>query len=298
MMTQIEYFENKLIKEKVNFFIINKDDGIVENFGKQWRDYRDIQIDSINKFSISKNYLEKMLFDNIDSIKGKEVLEIGSGAGRFTEYFAKYSNKCVSIDLSSSIYFNVSKDKKNVILIKSDFHILKPLKKFDIVFCRGVLQHTPDPMLSIKKIHSFVNKGGFVYFDIYKMPKIGYFHPKYCIWRPLIKFFFKYEKFERFLIKNIKRLLIIKRMLKKTLFNSNFLSDSLIPIWDYKGVYDLSDKELEQWAIMDTLDGIYAKYDYPQTYQKVKNFLDKNNINIIDSNKSINSFKTQVQNND
>mgnify|MGYP002013352660 CR=1 FL=1 len=44
--------------------------------------------------SISKNYLEKMLFDNIDSIKGKEVLEIGSGAGRFTEYFAKYSNKC------------------------------------------------------------------------------------------------------------------------------------------------------------------------------------------------------------
>ena len=64
-------------------------DGHVDNFGKQWRDYRDVQIDSKNNFDISKQYLSEMFFGNIDKIKGKEVLEIGSGAGRFTEYFSK-----------------------------------------------------------------------------------------------------------------------------------------------------------------------------------------------------------------
>ena len=293
---QIEYFENKLIEEKVNFFILNKEDGDVENFGKQWRDYRDIQIDSKNNFFISKDYMNKMLFNDFDIIKNKEVLEIGSGAGRFTEYFAKYAKKCVSIDLSSAIYYNVSLQNENIIFIKSDFNKLKPSKKFDIVFCRGVLQHTPFPMNSLKNIHSFVKKDGYVFFDIYKMPKIGYLHPKYFFWRPLIKNYIKYENFERFLKKNIYFLLLIKRLIKKIFLNSNFISDCFIPIWDYKGVYNLSDKELEQWAIMDTLDGIYAKYDYPQNYNKIKKFLIKNKIKIISSNKNLNIFKTQISN--
>ena len=69
------------------------------------------------------------------------------------------------------------------------FNKLKPSKKFDIVFCRGVLQHTPFPMNSLKNIHSFVKKDGYVFFDIYKMPKIGYLHPKYFFNKNFLKLF-------------------------------------------------------------------------------------------------------------
>ena len=284
MKTKLEYFKNDFTKENHNLFILNKDDSYVENFGKQWRDYRNVQIDSINDFSISKDYLSKMFFGDLMLLDNKSVLEIGGGAGRFTEHIVKRSKLCVSVDLSSSVYHNVSKNNKNLILLKADFLQLIPDKKFDIVFCRGVLQHTQNPINSILKLYNFVKDDGLVIFDIYKMPKIGYLHPKYFFWRPLIQKLIKYEKFESFLHNNIQLLLKTKRILKKIFFNSNFFADMIIPIWDYKGSLLISDEKLQDWAIMDTLDGLYAKYDFPQKYSKVLEVLKKNNYKIINSN--------------
>ena len=275
MKTNIKYFKNLFVKDANDILILNQNDKYTENFGKQWRDYRDIQIDSLNDFKISKEYLNDMIFDDLSLLENKTILEIGSGAGRFTEYLVKYAKKCVSIDLSSAIYHNVSSKKENIILIKADFNELIANEKFDIVFCRGVLQHTPKPLDSIIKIHSFVKKEGKVFFDIYKMPKIGYLHPKYFIWRPLIKNFIKYENFEKFLHKNINLLFRLKIIIKKIFFNSNFISDSFLPLWDYNGIYKIDNEKLKIWSIMDTLDGLYAKYDYPQSTNRVKNLLQK-----------------------
>ncbi len=294
MKAKIVYFKNNFHKENDNLFILNKDDSYVKNFGKQWRDYRNVQIDSLNNFNISKDYLKDMFFNNLKLIENKNILEIGSGAGRFTEHIVGKANHCISVDLSSAVYHNVSKECSNIQMIKADFNKLIPDKKFDIVFCRGVLQHTIDPIASIIKIHSFVRKKGFVVFDIYKMPKIGYLHPKYFFWRPLIKNFIKYEKCEKFLNRNIKLLLKIKRFIKKIFFNSNFISDCLIPVWDYKMKLNLSDKKLEDWSVMDTLDGLYAKYDFPQRNSKIVKILKINNIKIIKNNKNKNFFITEV----
>ena len=293
-MSKLEYFKNDFLDYEDNFYILDQNDAYVDNFAKQWKDYRDVQIDSVNNFQISKNYLNEMCFDNTEILVNKSILEIGSGAGRFTEYLSKSARECVSVDLSSAIYYNISRSKKNVTFIKADFNNLIPNKKFDIIFCRGVLQHTPNPLQSLLQIHKFVKYNGCVFFDIYKMPKIGYAHPKYFFWRPLIKCFFKYEQFENLLKKRIKILLKFKRIIKKILFNSNFLSDCFIPVWDYKNKIDISDKLLQTWSIMDTLDGIFAKYDYPQSNKKIVKFLKKNHINIIQNNEIKNIFQTKI----
>ena len=47
---------------------------------------------------------------------------------------------------------------------------------------------------SIRKLHDFINDNGSVYFDVYKMPKIGYLHPKYFLWRPLAQKLFSFKK--------------------------------------------------------------------------------------------------------
>jgi len=52
-----QYFRNTIIDTKEDITIYTSDDQGVKNFGKQWRDYRNVQIDSINKFSLSKDYL-------------------------------------------------------------------------------------------------------------------------------------------------------------------------------------------------------------------------------------------------
>ena len=287
-------FFNNEFSLKDNIFILDEDDKYTKNFGKQWKKYHSVQIDSLNNFDISEKFLQKLLFNNLKKLKNKNVLEIGCGAGRFTEHIIKYSKLCISVDMSSSIYYNISRKNKKLILVKSDFTKLIPNNKFDVVICRGVLQHTPNPFFSIQKIHEFVNKNGNVYFDIYPKPKTRIFHPKYFLWRPLIKNFIKYETFDLFLDRYITKLLKIKRKIKKY-FKSNFISDLFIPIWDYDGRMSLSDSQLEEWSKLDTLDGLYAMYDKPKSSKEVIKFIKSKNLLLCNHNMKENIFHTKIK---
>ena len=80
------------------------------------------------------------------------------GSGRFTEYFYNYCKLCISVDLSDAVFSNDYRFKPNVEVIKADFTELTSAKKFDIVFCRGVLQHTQKSRKSILKLLIFLKK--------------------------------------------------------------------------------------------------------------------------------------------
>tara|TARA_E500000331_G_C16884783_1_gene552039 strand:- start:14 stop:583 length:570 start_codon:yes stop_codon:yes gene_type:complete len=187
----------------------------------------------------------------------------------------------------------VAKESKKLSRIKANFIDLSSKKKFDIVICRGVLQHTPSPFIFLKKLFDFINDDGIVYFDYYPMPKIGKLHPKYLLWRPLFKNFIKYENCEKFLQLNIKKILKTKRLIKKYFFNSNFISDCFIPVWDYKDKLNLNDNQLNEMAICDTLDGLYAKYDFPKNHKKIINFLNDNNFKVSKYSKKNSSFEVK-----
>ena len=285
-----EYFSNNFVIDR-NIFVISQDDKYTDNFSNQWKDFNYVQVDSFNKTKISEDYLRDLLFNDLNQLKNKNILEIGCGAGRFTEHIVKYSNLCVSTDLSKSIFYNVSKDSENLILIKSDFLNLKVKKKFDIVICRGVLQHTPNPDKSILKLFDFIDEDGLIFFDYYKKPKLGFLHPKYLFWRPFIRAFFNYNSFKFFLDKNINTLIKIKNFFRKIFFNSFFISDCLIPIWDFREKNYKIDKNLfTQWTILDTLDGIFAKYDFPKSNKELISLINANNFKILKNNSNKNYF--------
>ena len=289
-----EYFKNDFSQNQ-NVFILDEDDKYTKNFSNQWKDFNLVQIDSYNKTSISKDYLNELMFDNYDNLKNKNVLEIGCGAGRFTEYLVKTVNLCVSVDLSKSIFYNVAKKEKNLLLVKSDFTELTSNKKFDIVICRGVLQHTPSPNKSILKLFDFVKPNGKVYFDYYKKPKLGFFHPKYFFWRPLLNKISSYSSLKLFLEKNISNLIFYKKIIRKIFFNSNFIADSIIPIWDFReNKYNITKDLYNDWTILDTLDGIFAKFDYPKSNNEILQILKDNNIEIINNNNKRNFVEAKL----
>src|SRR5262245_40355278 len=60
-------------------------DGYATAFGRQWQRYRRTQLDSYTGCSYSRQRLERCLGNPLDTLRGKTVLECGSGAGRFTE---------------------------------------------------------------------------------------------------------------------------------------------------------------------------------------------------------------------
>jgi len=293
-MTIENFFSNKF-NQKDGVYIFNDEDKYTGNFSEQWIDFNHVQVDSFNKTSISRDYLDELTFNGINNLKGKKVLEIGCGAGRFTEYIVKYAKLCVSVDLSKSIFYNVAKDNTNLILIKSDFLELITKDKFDVVICRGVLQHTPNPNKSIVKLFDFINNDGLVFFDYYKKPKIGLFHPKYFFWRPLITSLFTYDSFKIFLQKNISLLINIKKIIRILTFNSNFISDTFVPLWDFRENRYVLNKELfNNWTILDTLDGIFAKYDYPKKNSEIIKVLNENNYLILENDNFKNYFKVQL----
>ena len=289
---------SKKIKEKYKFtngvyVPKKKPNNYAKNFGYQWRDFSKTQIDYFNKTNISEKFIKKITFNEYKNFKDKTVLEIGCGPGRFSEYLTRYSKKLIINDLSDAIFFNHYKNKKNAIAIQDDFNNLRKLKiGFDIIICRGVLQHTPDPLASITQMKKILNQFGSIYFDIYTQPLTGFLNSKY-IWRNIIKFFkISYDDLYSFLNKNCKKFLYYRRSVNKFFnINLNFFWDYIFPIYDYQGKLPLNEKQLEEWAIMDTLDGLLAKYDTPYSYKKIEKFLNKNSIKIKKFNKKLNCYK-------
>ena len=242
------------------------------NFSKQWRDFSKTQVDEFNGTNISKNLLKGVIFNEFKNIYDKNVLEIGCGSGRFSEHLSKYANLLVLNDMSEAIYYNHYITKSNVVAIKSDFTILKNLNiKYDVVICRGVLQHTPNPYKSILNLYELCSPGGIIYFDIYKKPKFKIINPKY-IWRYFLKFFITYDILYKFLTKNINKFLSVRRKLNKLFkINLNYVWDYFFPIYDYKDKLPLNENQLKEWAILDTLDGLITKFDTPLSYKEVHN---------------------------
>jgi len=266
------------------------------NFAKQWQQFRDTQLDSVNGTSISLDFLQQLLNAPVDTLADKVVLEIGAGAGRFTEHLVRHARLVVAIDLSEAIYHNAALGARNLVAAQADLFAMPQAKVvFDVVLCRGVLQHTPSPIEAIGRIHNLVGPGGMVVFDIYRPMRMGRFDAKY-IWRPIVQKLFSYESFAAFLDRNAGRLLKLRWGLKPFLpWKAKRLLDYAIPVWDYKGVYPLDDRQLIEWCKLDTMDAMFAKFDSPMRYDKVVEAIAGLGAELVWSDRRMNFFVSRAK---
>jgi len=77
-----------------------------DDFGFQWNKFPKSQLDSNSGIDISEQRLRRCLRGNLEKLKGKKVLEVGSGAGRFTEILLKYGAIVHSLDYSNAVEAN------------------------------------------------------------------------------------------------------------------------------------------------------------------------------------------------
>src|ERR1700744_2156786 len=83
--------ENGLSKDgEVKYPLVNgayrivRDNNYTENFGYQWNKFAATQLDKESQLSFSKKrFFAQTNWDNQD-LSGKNILEVGSGAGRFS----------------------------------------------------------------------------------------------------------------------------------------------------------------------------------------------------------------------
>ena len=215
-------------------------------------------------------------------MKDKLIIELGSGAGRFTEILLSSQCYVVSIEMSSAIHANALNNKSNkIIYIKTSLNNLSFLNElFDYVLCYGVAQHTPNILKTYKDCFSLAKKGGKISIDHYE--KLSYLTLK-NLWRPLTKrinseVLFKIIKFYIPIIFSIDT--FIKTKLPNPLRTLlRFLLP--LPCVNYTNKKNIPQErsKLIEWAIMDTFDVLGAKYDTPLTSNELADIAKKIRLN-------------------
>jgi len=148
-----------------------EDESYVSAFGLQWLKHAKTQLDSHTGMTITRDRLSRMFGPLYSKLDGKVILEAGCGAGRFTEILLESKSLVTAIDLSVAVLANFENNGKNSNLRIARASITDlPFDKeqFDIVFCPGVVQHTPDPTKSISELYKQVKLGGWLVFDQYR----------------------------------------------------------------------------------------------------------------------------------
>ncbi len=270
-----------------------------DSFGLQWNTFRETQIDrQENTNSYDRFFNETGL--SFNDFSNKLILEIGSGAGRFSNIILNYTSaKLFSIEPSSAIYANkknnyLDKFKDRFFLIRASLYDLPfKLNQFDMVICFGVLQHTADIKKTIEVLTENTKKNGLLFLDFY--PYNGFWtllHAKYML-RPITKRI-NNEKLYKILDQHIDKLIKLYFFLCKYRL---YLLTRFIPIADIKNAIplNLNPKLFREMVMLDTIDMLTPKYDRPQKIKYISKLIQNNNFRIIFAGKiKYKNFKSAI----
>lgn len=251
-------------------------DNYADSFGFQWNTYTLTQLDSHNDFLISEQRLRGLLRDHLDQLQGKDVLEVGCGAGRFTEILLKYGANVHATDLSRAVEANFANfhSHPNYKIAQADINQLPyPYASFDLVLCIGVIQHTRNPQESLDNLYKYVKPGGILAYD-------QYMWSLFYLTKPVlpVRFFLKRLKPMRaFIIVN--KLVRIFFPLQWKYRNNRFLTillNRFSPLFTYFDKFrELDYEQHYELTKLDTFDGLTDYYKHLTTINKTKKNLKK-----------------------
>jgi SAM-dependent methyltransferase len=244
------------------------------SFGFQWNRFPRTQLDSHSGVPISRNRFFEQSAWSAEELRGKRVLDVGCGSGRFAEIALSTGARVVAIDYSAAVDAVRANLGANASLdvVQADVYRL-PFRDeaFDYVYSFGVLQHTPDPARAFRSLLPPLRRGGKIAVDIYPKTWMNVLWPKYWL-RPLTKRLPGQQLFRL-----VERLVPVLLPLSRLLGRVPVLGRKLrwfIPVANYEGIYPLNDAQIREWAVLDTFDMLSPAHDHPQLRATLRRWLD------------------------
>jgi SAM-dependent methyltransferase len=253
-----------------------------ESFGEQWHRYADVQIDSHTGTRLSEQRFYQFTRWTKAELRGARILEVGCGAGRFTEVMLSAGAQVYSLDYSSAAEVALANNRQHaerLCMIQADLYDIPfPAEYFDYVFCFGVLQHTPDPHQAFLSITKYLKPGGRIAIDCYlKDGRIRPWKSKY-LWRSLTTRLPREQLF-RLVEWYVPRWLPIDTALYR-IPKLGVLLRSFIPCFNWT-VPGLPKEQVVARSILDTFDALSAAYDKPQTLRAVRRWCVEAGLNEV-----------------
>lgn len=249
-------------------------DNYTSNFGLQWNTFDSTQLDRRESgLELSAERFFKETAWMPDELASKDVLEVGSGAGRFSRVVLERTGANLwSVDYSSAVEANLRNNadvaEDRLKLFQASITELPfPDGSFDRVFCLGVLQHTPDFEASVRALVAKARRRGQIVVDFY--PIRGWWtkiNAKYIL-RPLTRRL-PHDRLLKLIDRNVDWLMAAHRGLTRMGLGA---LTRFLPIADLRYVVprQLDPKEAREWAVLDTFDMYSPAYDNPQRVDDV-----------------------------
>ena len=132
-----------------------------DSFGYQWRQFDKTQLDDLSRNFSEPDFIKKTGLQPED-LKGKLVLDVGCGMGRFAEVATRWGARVVGIDLSTAVEVATENlSGRDFVALQADVFALPFLPEtFDCIYSMGVLHHTPDCEKAFKALPQYLKPGG------------------------------------------------------------------------------------------------------------------------------------------
>jgi len=253
-----------------------------DNFGMQWNHFSKTQLDSHSGHPISATRFWSATAWNREQLQGQWVLDVGCGSGRFAEVALNAGAKVVALDYSSAVdacYANL-RDHPNLHVVQGDIYALPFAKgSFQFVYSLGVLQHTPDVERAFAALPPMVAANGHLCVDYYEKSLKSALLPKYWL-RPFTKRLSKPRLFHA-LERMVPVLLPVSRAMGRIPVAGNVLK-RIVPVANYEGLLPLDDRQMREWALLDTFDWLSPQFDHPQTSQTARLWMERAGLDEIE----------------
>jgi len=138
-------------------------DAYADSFSYQWTRHVKTQVDSVQNLALSEEDLVGKTGLSPDQVRGRFVLDAGTGVGRHAEILAKWGAQVVGVDLSDAV--ESARDNLaslgNAVVMQADIGRL-PFREgsFDLIISIGVLHHTPDTRAYAARLVPLLRPGG------------------------------------------------------------------------------------------------------------------------------------------
>ncbi|HKQ96888.1 MAG TPA: methyltransferase domain-containing protein [Candidatus Polarisedimenticolia bacterium] len=248
-------------------------------FGLQWNVYRRTQLDSYSGLALSRDRARRCLGEvtwaHLHSGSGAQVLEVGCGAGRFTEILLATGAAVTSIDLSAAVEANQEnfpQDERHRVVQADLLRLPFALGQYDVVFCLGVIQHTPSPERTIEALYRQVKPGGWLVIDHYTLT-LSYLTQTAPLFRMVLRRL-PPEQAMHATDRLVAFFLPLHRAVRGSRVAHALLS-RVSPVRTYFHALPLDDDKQREWALLDTHDALTDWYKRFRTRDQIRRLLER-----------------------